>query len=123
MNSKIRVLVVDDSVFARAAISRMVSSDSDIEVVGFGRDGVEALELTKSLKPDVVTLDVTMPRMDGLTALARIMSERPTPVLMVSTLTGEQTKATIEALELGAVDFFLKSSPARPCATGQMGDT
>ena len=118
MSDKVRVLVVDDSAFARAAISRTLGADSDIEVIGTAKDGLDAVEQTLSLKPDVITLDVSMPRMDGLQALARIMKDRPTPVVMVSALTGENTYATIEALEKGAVDFFLKSSPVRPAGDG-----
>ena len=93
MSERVRVLVVDDSAFARSTISKMLNTDPQIEVVGAARDGIEALEQVKSLKPSVVTLDVTMPRMDGLTALGRIMAECPTPVVMLSALTGEQTHA------------------------------
>ncbi|MFQ6027965.1 MAG: chemotaxis response regulator protein-glutamate methylesterase [Dehalococcoidia bacterium] len=107
---RIRVLVVDDSAFARSVISKKLESDPDLEVVGFARDGVEALEQVKALRPNVVTLDVTMPRMDGLLALELIMDAYPTPVVMLSALTSEHSQTTIEALELGAVDFFLKPS-------------
>jgi two-component system, chemotaxis family, protein-glutamate methylesterase/glutaminase len=110
LNNTTRVLVVDDSAFARASLTRMLSSDKTIEIIGQAHDGIEAIAMTAELKPDVVTLDVTMPNMDGITALGHIMTKYPTPVVMVSALTGEQTKATIEALELGAVDFFLKAS-------------
>ncbi|MCX5998719.1 MAG: response regulator [Chloroflexi bacterium] len=114
MDGKIRVVTVDDSAYARFAISRQLQSDPGIEVVGFARDGIEAIEKIKALKPDVVTLDVEMPRMDGLTALKEIMSQCPVPVVMISTQTGEGTEATVRALELGAVDFFLKPSVTRP---------
>jgi two-component system chemotaxis response regulator CheB len=110
----IRVLIVDDSTFARLAISRQLELDPEIEVIGFAHNGVEGLEKVKVLKPDVVTLDVEMPRMDGIRTLEHIMSECPTPVIMLSSLTGEGTEATIRALELGAVDFFLKPSLAAP---------
>jgi two-component system, chemotaxis family, protein-glutamate methylesterase/glutaminase len=110
----IRVITVDDSAFARYAITRQLQSDPDIEVTDFARDGAEALEKIQMLKPDVVTLDVEMPRMDGITALERIMSVCPTPVVMLSSLTGKGTEATIRALERGAVDFFLKPSLAIP---------
>lgn len=110
----IRVLVVDDSTFARLSIARQLSSDPEIEIVGDAGNGVEALEKVKELKPGVVTLDVEMPHMDGLETLERIMTEVPTPVVMVSSLTGKGTQTTIRALELGAIDFFLKSSPASP---------
>ena len=114
MKERVRVLVVDDSVFARNAISKSLETDPDVEVVGTAADGVKAIEQVKALKPDVVTLDVSMPRMDGIEALQRIMSECPTPIVMLSALTGENTNATLEALEKGAVDFFLKSSKLTP---------
>lgn len=106
--NKIRVLVVDDSAFMRKSITIMLTSDPEIEVVGTARDGIEAIEQTKKLKPDLITLDVEMPRMDGLTALEKIMKECPTPVLMLSSLTTEGAETTVKALELGAVDFIAK---------------
>jgi two-component system chemotaxis response regulator CheB len=114
MGGKIKVLVVDDSAFARVHISRVLASDPQIEVVGNAKNGIEAIEKVRNLRPDVVTLDVTMPEMDGIEALERIMTECPVPVVMLSALTGENTGATIEALEKGAVDFFLKSSSLAP---------
>ena len=114
MTDKIRVLVVDDSAFARKTISKIIESDSELQVVGTARDGQDAFERVKSLKPDVVTLDVTMPNVDGLQALDLIMAEAPTPVVMLSAMTGENTGTTIEALEKGAVDFFLKPSAMNP---------
>ena len=110
MSDKVRVLVVDDSAFARVSITKALSSDPEIEVIAAAHDGIDALDKIKSLKPDVVTLDVSMPRMDGLTALKHIMSECPTPVVMLSAHTGEGTHATIEALQMGAIDFHLKVS-------------
>ncbi len=110
MSSLTRVLVVDDSALARMVISRRISLDPEIEVVGVAFDGIDALEKVKSLRPDVVTLDVEMPRMDGLTTLSHIMSECPTAVVMLSRLTEEDAEVTIKALETGAVDFFLKPS-------------
>ena len=100
MPSKTRVLVVDDSAFARSIIAKKLACD-DLEIIDFAKDGIEALEKTKALKPDVITLDVSMPRMDGLEALERIMAECPTPVVMLSALTGKQTQTTISALEGG----------------------
>ncbi len=106
--NKVKVLVVDDSAFMRKAISGMLEKDPMIEVVGTARDGQEALEKIKTLDPDVVTLDIEMPKMDGLTALRHIMMECPRPVIMVSSLTQEGADATFKALELGAVDYIPK---------------
>lgn len=108
----IKVLVVDDSAFMRKVISSLIERDSIFEVIGIARTGVEAIEKVKLLKPDVVTLDITMPEMDGLTALKQIMSQCPTPVVMVSSLTEDGASATIEALEHGAVDCILKTNLA-----------
>ena len=107
---RIRVLIVDDSPFMRKALERMLLAAEDIEVIGSARDGQDALEKIPQLKPDIVTLDVEMPRMDGLTCLKRIMAEMPLPVLMVSSLTQEGAQATLEALALGALDFIPKES-------------
>jgi two-component system chemotaxis response regulator CheB len=104
----IRVLVVDDSSFMRTALSMMLEKSPDIEVVGKARDGQEALELVETLDPDVLTMDIEMPRMDGLTALRHIMKRSPRPVLMISSLTQEGADVTIEALSIGAVDFIPK---------------
>lgn len=110
MSKRISVLVVDDSAFMRKALSRMLNSDPMIKVVGIASDGEEGLASVKSLRPDVVTLDIKMAGMDGLEALRRIMKECPTPVLMVSSLTSEGGGVTLQALEIGAVDFIDKSS-------------
>lgn len=104
----IKVVVVDDSAFMRKAISTMLAKDPEIDVVATARDGEEGLELIRKHNPDVVTLDIEMPRMDGLTTLRHIMMEMPRPVLMVSSLTNEGAEATLKALELGAVDFIPK---------------
>jgi two-component system chemotaxis response regulator CheB len=106
----IRVLVVDDSAFVRQALVRMLGSDPDIEVVGTAVDGKDGLEKTLLLQPDVVTLDIKMPRMGGLEALRRIMTECPVPVLLMSSLTSEGGEITLRGLELGALDFVDKSS-------------
>ncbi len=105
---KIRVLVVDDSPFFRRAIARILQKDPEIEVVGFAKDGEEAVEKVLELSPDVVTLDVEMPRKDGLEALKEIMEKKPTPVIMVSALTKDGAEVTLKALELGAIDFIPK---------------
>src|SRR5690606_35942556 len=103
----IRVLVVDDSALMRQMISRILT-EAGMEVVGTARDGIEALEKAAELNPDVMTLDVEMPRMDGLTALRMLMSQRPMPVVMLSSLTQQQAPAAVEALSLGAVDVVGK---------------
>jgi len=104
----IKVVVVDDSAFMRKAISTMLAKDPEIEVVATARDGEEGLEMIRRHQPDVVTMDIEMPRMDGLTALRHVMMEMPRPVLMVSSLTNEGAEATLKAMELGAVDFIPK---------------
>jgi len=106
----IRVLVVDDSAFMRFTITKHLSADPAIHVLGTASDGLEALELIPKLKPDVVTLDVEMPRLDGLSTLRKIMSTYPLPVIMLSSLTKEGTVETVQALTLGAVDFVAKPS-------------
>jgi two-component system, chemotaxis family, protein-glutamate methylesterase/glutaminase len=103
-----RVLVVDDSAFMRRAISLILENDPQFSVVGIARNGEEAVEKVKLLLPDLVTMDVEMPKMNGLIALEEIMTKTPVPIVMLSSRTGEGAKETLEALELGAVDFFLK---------------
>ncbi|HEY8234079.1 MAG TPA: chemotaxis response regulator protein-glutamate methylesterase [Vicinamibacteria bacterium] len=110
MSDRIRVLVVDDSAFVRKAVGRMLATADDIEVVGYAKDGEEGLELARQLKPDVVTLDVRMPRLGGLETLERLMAEQPLPVLLMSTLTQEGAEVTLRGLELGAMEFVDKSS-------------
>ena len=104
----IRILVVDDSAFMRKAISMMLESDPLIKVIGTARNGEEGIEKVKQLKPDLVTMDIEMPRMDGLTALREIMANNPVPVMMISSVTTEGAQATLDALEMGAVDFIPK---------------
>lgn len=108
--SRIRVLIVDDSAFVRRAIIRMFEQSSEIQIIDVASDGEMAIDLVKKLRPDVVTLDVQMPVLDGLQALERIMNECPVPVIMLSSLTGRGGDKTLRALELGAVDFIDKSS-------------
>jgi two-component system chemotaxis response regulator CheB len=105
---RVRVLVVDDSALVRKLLSAMLGSDPGIEVVGTAPDPLIAREKIKQLDPDVLTLDVEMPRMDGLTFLENLMRLRPMPVVMVSSLTQRGAEVTLRALELGAVDFFTK---------------
>ena len=107
-NSKVRVLVADDSAFMRTALTRMIESDPSLRVVGTAQTGLEALEEIKTLQPDVVTLDIEMPGLDGLETLKRIMQECPRPVIMVSSLTQEGAETTFEALDLGAFDYLPK---------------
>lgn len=104
----ISVVVIDDSAFMRKALSTMLEKDPEIQVVATARNGEEGLELVRRHDPNVVTLDIEMPKMDGLTCLRHIMMEMPRPVLMVSSLTTEGAEATLKALELGAVDFIPK---------------
>jgi two-component system chemotaxis response regulator CheB len=104
----IQVLIVDDSAFIRYTVTKHLETDPDITVIGAARDGLEALTQIPALKPDVVVLDVEMPRMDGLTALKRIMAECPTPVIMLSGLTQRGARTTIQALMRGAFDFVPK---------------
>jgi len=108
MKKPVRVLIVDDSAVIRQLLSMLLSQDAEIEVVGTAGDPFEAREQIKALNPDVVTLDVEMPNMDGVTFLRKIMTLRPMPVIMVSTLTQVGAETTLEALEIGAVDFFAK---------------
>lgn len=110
MINKIRVLVVDDSFLMRNIISDIINSDPSLEVVDKARDGKEALEKVLAVRPDVVTLDVNLPLLDGITVLEEIMRKQPTRVVMLSAYTREGTSATIRALELGAVDFIAKPS-------------
>lgn len=112
--SRIRVLVVDDSPTMRQLVTRALQSDPAIEVAGTAASALEARDLIKQLNPDVMTLDVEMPEMDGLSFLERVMRLRPMPVVMVSTLTAQGTETAISALALGAVDCVVKPSAANP---------
>ena len=104
----IRVVVVDDSAFIRNLLTTLLEKDPEIKVVATAKDGLDGIEAIRKHDPDVVTLDVEMPRMNGLEALAVIMKEMPRPVLMVSSLTSEGAESTLRALELGAADFIAK---------------
>lgn len=105
---KWRVLVVDDSPFMRKLISDLIESDPSLQVIGLAKDGFEAVEMVRRLNPDVVTLDVEMPGMNGLETLKQILQTHPVPVLMFSAQTEKGAQVTIEALEIGAVDFIHK---------------
>ncbi|MCC5857880.1 MAG: chemotaxis response regulator protein-glutamate methylesterase [Ectothiorhodospiraceae bacterium] len=105
---KVRVLVVDDSSFFRRRIREILTADTGIEVIGEATNGRDAVEQVIRLRPDVVTMDIEMPELDGISAVREIMRRRPTPVLMFSSLTVEGAKATLDALDAGAVDFLPK---------------
>ena len=107
-NHKIKVLVIDDSALIRGVMKEIINREKDMECVGAAPDPLVAREMIKSLNPDMLTLDVEMPKMDGLDFLERLMRLRPLPVLMVSTLTERGSDITFRALELGAVDFIAK---------------
>ncbi|MBK8596521.1 MAG: response regulator [Holophagales bacterium] len=109
MNETVRVLVVDDAAFMRRSLIKLLSSDPSLEIVGEAANGREAVELADTLRPDVICLDLDMPQMDGLTALKHLMSRRPTPVVVVSSLT-DRENVPFETLRLGVLDFFPKPS-------------
>lgn len=110
MEDKIRVLVVDDSLLMRKIISDGINSDPALEVIDKAKNGKEALEKIFSLKPDVVTLDINLPLLDGISVLEEVMKKQPTRILILSAYTREGTSSTIRALELGAIDFITKPS-------------
>lgn len=109
---KIRVLIVDDSLVAREMLAQILTSDPDIEVVGMSRDGEEAVETTSRLRPDLITMDIHMPKMDGLEAIERIMAFTPTPILVVSSsVHGEGIGRAFDALQMGALEVIKKPEP------------
>ena len=108
MGKKIRVVVVDDSALVRSLLSEIINRQKDMECIGTANDPLVAREMIRELNPDVITLDVEMPRMDGIDFLGRLMRLRPMPVVMISTLTERGAEVTMKALELGAVDFVAK---------------
>ena len=116
----IRVLVVDDSATMRQLVSKTLARDPEIEVVGSAASAIEARELIKKLSPDIITLDVEMPGMNGLEFLNKIMTLRPMPVVMVSTLTEAGSNTAIEALEIGAVDCVVKPSADNPTSFDEL---
>lgn len=110
MEREIKVLVVDDSAFMRKIISDILNSDDDIQVIDTAKNGKEALEKVQKLNPDVITMDIEMPLMDGLSCLKELMKTKRIPVIMLSSLTTQGARATIQALEDGAIDFITKPS-------------
>lgn len=106
----IKLLIVDDSAFIRIVIRKIIEQDPQIQLVGEARNGIEAVNMAETLRPDVITMDVTMPDMDGLTATREIMARCPCPIIMLSSLTQEGAETTIQALAAGAVDFIPKNS-------------
>lgn len=104
----VKVLIVDDSAFVRRSLSSLLERSKDIQVVGTATNGAEGVAKARELDPDVITMDVEMPKMNGLEALERIMAENPCPVIMVSSLTSEGADVTLKALELGALDYIPK---------------
>jgi len=106
--AKIKVVVVDDSALVRSLLSQIINQQSDMVCIGAANDPLQAREMIRELNPDVITLDVEMPKMDGLEFLSRLMKLRPMPVVMVSTLTEQGADTTLRALEMGAVDFVAK---------------
>lgn len=108
MSRKIKVLIVDDSAIVRQTLSNIFSSDEDLEVIGAAKDPFDAAELLKNMVPDVITLDIEMPRMDGITFLKKIMSLHPIPIVIISQVAQEGSKKAFEALEFGAVEVIAK---------------
>lgn len=119
---QVKVLVVDDSRFYRNRLCEILASDQEIKVVGTAENGKEAVEKALSLMPDVITMDIEMPVMDGISAVREIMKKRPTPVLMFSSLTTDGAQATLNALEAGAVDFFMKRLDKLSFKNGQFAN-
>jgi len=112
VNKKFRVLIVDDSAFMRKVLETIFNADEMLQTVGHAKDGREAVALSESLKPDVITMDINMPHVDGLQATAEIMTTNPRPIVIVSSESKEGAASTLRALELGAIEFVAKPSSA-----------
>jgi two-component system chemotaxis response regulator CheB len=110
INKKFRVLIVDDSAFMRKVLETIFNADDQLQVIGHAKDGREAVSLAESLKPDVITMDINMPHVDGLQATAEIMTTNPRPIVIVSSESREGAASTLRALELGAIEFVAKPS-------------
>src|SRR6266849_1271612 len=110
--NKVRVLIVDDSSFMRKVLETILVSDPQLQVIGHAKDGREAIALAESLKPDVITMDINMPHMDGLQATAQIMTANPRPIVVVSSESKDGAASTLKALELGAIEFVAKPNSA-----------
>jgi two-component system chemotaxis response regulator CheB len=108
--SRVRVLIVDDSAFMRKVLETILNSDPQLQVAGHAKDGREAIALAESLKPDVITMDINMPHLDGLQATAQIMTTNPRPIVVVSSESRDGAASTLKALELGAIEFIAKPS-------------
>lgn len=120
--NKIRVVVVDDSALVRSLLAEIINQQPDMECIGAANDPLAAREMIRELNPDVITLDVEMPKMDGLEFLSRLMRLRPMPVVMVSTLTERGAEVTMRALEMGAIDFVAKPRLGVASGLRQLGD-
>jgi two-component system chemotaxis response regulator CheB len=112
LTKKFRVLIVEDSAFMRKVLETIFNADDQLQVVGHAKDGREAVSMAESLKPDVITMDINMPRVDGLQATAEIMTTNPRPIVIVSSESREGAASTLRALELGAIEFVAKPSSA-----------